>query len=143
MGGIKVPNKIQVLSKLMEKSHAFIIGGTMANTFLAAQGHDTGNSQIEAADTKAIEEFGRILKEPKSSSGTGLWACSSSILSTKAPRQSLNTWLKAAALPLWMVVTLCPQPRSSRRPTSSPSPPRVAAPSSNSRKAKCSPTSDS
>ena len=48
MGGAKVSDKIQVLSKLMEKSQTFIIGGAMANTFLAAQGHDVGNSKIEA-----------------------------------------------------------------------------------------------
>ena len=48
MGGAKVSDKIQVLSKLMEKSQTFIIGGAMANTFLAAQGHNVGNSKIEA-----------------------------------------------------------------------------------------------
>ena len=47
MGGAKVSDKIQVLSKLMEKSQTFLIGGAMANTFLAAQGHDVGNSKIE------------------------------------------------------------------------------------------------
>ena len=48
MGGAKVSDKIQVLSKLMEKSQTFIIGGAMANTFLAAQGKNVGNSKIEA-----------------------------------------------------------------------------------------------
>ena len=48
MGGAKVSDKIQVLSKLMEKSQTFLIGGAMANTFLAAQGHKVGASKIEA-----------------------------------------------------------------------------------------------
>ena len=48
MGGAKVSDKIQVLSKLMEKSQTFLIGGAMANTFLAAQGHQVGSSKIEA-----------------------------------------------------------------------------------------------
>lgn len=48
MGGAKVSDKIQVLSKLMEKSQTFLIGGAMANTFLAAQGYNVGNSKIEA-----------------------------------------------------------------------------------------------
>ena len=47
MGGAKVSDKIQVLSKLMEKSQTFLIGGAMSNTFLAAQGHKVGNSKIE------------------------------------------------------------------------------------------------
>ena len=47
MGGAKVSDKIQVLSKLMEKSQTFLIGGAMSNTFLAAQGKNVGNSKIE------------------------------------------------------------------------------------------------
>ncbi len=48
MGGAKVSDKIQVLSKLMEKSQTFLIGGAMANTFRAAQGYNVGSSKIEA-----------------------------------------------------------------------------------------------
>ncbi|MEP4079273.1 phosphoglycerate kinase [Haloferula sp.] len=48
MGGAKVSDKIQVISALMEKADAFIIGGAMANTFRKAQGYDTGNSRVEA-----------------------------------------------------------------------------------------------
>lgn len=47
MGGAKVSDKIQVISSLMEKADAFIIGGAMANTFRRAQGHKTGNSRVE------------------------------------------------------------------------------------------------
>jgi len=48
MGGAKVSDKIQVISSLMEKADAFIIGGAMANTFRKAQGYHTGNSRVEA-----------------------------------------------------------------------------------------------
>ena len=48
MGGAKVSDKIQVISALMEKADAFIIGGAMANTFRKAQGYHTGNSRVEA-----------------------------------------------------------------------------------------------
>jgi phosphoglycerate kinase len=48
MGGAKVSDKIQVISKLMEKADAFLIGGAMANTFRKAQGYNTGNSRVEA-----------------------------------------------------------------------------------------------
>ncbi len=48
MGGAKVSDKIQVITKLMEKADAFLIGGAMANTFRKAQGYKTGNSRVEA-----------------------------------------------------------------------------------------------
>ena len=48
MGGAKVSDKIQVITSLMEKADAFIIGGAMANTFRKAQGYHTGNSRVEA-----------------------------------------------------------------------------------------------
>jgi len=48
MGGAKVSDKIQVITALMEKADAFLIGGAMANTFRKAQGYETGNSRVEA-----------------------------------------------------------------------------------------------
>jgi len=47
MGGSKVSDKIQVISALMEKADAFLIGGAMANTFRKAQGYETGDSRVE------------------------------------------------------------------------------------------------
>ena len=47
MGGAKVSDKILVISALMEKADAFLIGGAMANTFRKAQGYKTGNSRVE------------------------------------------------------------------------------------------------
>ena len=48
LGGAKVSDKIEVISALLEKADALIIGGAMANTFLHAQGHRMGNSLLEA-----------------------------------------------------------------------------------------------
>ena len=48
MGGAKVSDKIQVITALMEKADAFLIGGAMANTFRKAQGFKVGNSRVEA-----------------------------------------------------------------------------------------------
>ena len=44
IGGAKVKDKVGVFKNLMERVTAFCIGGGMANTFLAAQGHNVGAS---------------------------------------------------------------------------------------------------
>lgn len=47
VGGAKVSSKIDVLNNLIKKVDFLIIGGGMANTFLAAQGHKIGTSLCE------------------------------------------------------------------------------------------------
>lgn len=44
VGGAKVPDKLLMLSRLMDKLNGLVLGGAMANTFLAAQGHSLGHS---------------------------------------------------------------------------------------------------
>ncbi|HWU62127.1 MAG TPA: phosphoglycerate kinase [Ensifer sp.] len=53
VGGAKVSTKIDLLQNLVKKVDALVIGGGMANTFLAAQGIDVGKSLCEhdLADT--------------------------------------------------------------------------------------------
>lgn len=61
IGGAKVKDKVGVFTKLMEKVHAFCIGGGMANTFLAAKGVDVGKSlrDDDLQPAKAIIELAR------------------------------------------------------------------------------------
>lgn len=47
LGGAKVSDKIAVISNMIEKVNKIIIGGGMANTFLAAQGKKIGKSLSE------------------------------------------------------------------------------------------------
>jgi len=47
VGGAKVSTKIDLLKNLVERVDALAIGGGMANTFLAARGHDVGKSLCE------------------------------------------------------------------------------------------------
>lgn len=47
MGGAKVSDKILVLENLLERLDHLLIGGGMAVTFLAAQGHPVGASSVE------------------------------------------------------------------------------------------------
>ena len=51
IGGAKVSDKIEVISNLLPKVDALLIGGGMANTFLAAQGYSMGASLVEADKT--------------------------------------------------------------------------------------------
>ncbi len=53
VGGAKVSTKIDLLENLIEKVDALVIGGGMANTFIAAKGIDVGKSLCEhdLADT--------------------------------------------------------------------------------------------
>jgi phosphoglycerate kinase len=53
VGGAKVSTKIDLLMNLVQKVQALVIGGGMANTFLAARGTDVGKSLCEhdLADT--------------------------------------------------------------------------------------------
>lgn len=48
IGGAKVSDKIGVIENLLKKVDTLIIGGGMANTFLAAQGYNIGKSLLEA-----------------------------------------------------------------------------------------------
>lgn len=44
IGGAKIADKIHVIANLMEKADVILIGGGMANTFVAAEGYDMGKS---------------------------------------------------------------------------------------------------
>ncbi len=48
LGGSKVSDKIEVIEALLERVDALLIGGAMANTFLAAKGVDVAASKVEA-----------------------------------------------------------------------------------------------
>jgi phosphoglycerate kinase len=47
VGGSKVSTKLTVLESLSEKVDQLIVGGGIANTFIAAEGHNVGNSLYE------------------------------------------------------------------------------------------------
>jgi len=57
VGGAKVSTKLDVLKHLVSKVDHLIIGGGMANTFLAARGVDVGKSLAEHDLTGVVEEI--------------------------------------------------------------------------------------
>jgi phosphoglycerate kinase len=65
VGGAKVSSKLDLLNNLVKKVDALVIGGGMANTFLAAQGVNVGRSLCEHDLAETARE---ILKTAKASS---------------------------------------------------------------------------
>lgn len=66
IGGAKIEDKLPVISKLLAKADHILLGGGVANTFLAAQGVDIKKSlvnteYIEAARTMFTQAKGKIV----------------------------------------------------------------------------------
>ena len=59
VGGAKVADKLGVLKALLQHVDALVVGGGMAFTFLAAQGHDIGGSLV---DRDRIDECAALLE---------------------------------------------------------------------------------
>jgi phosphoglycerate kinase len=57
IGGAKISDKIGVIRNLLAQVDALLIGGGMANTFLAAQGYEMGDSLVEAESMDVAVEL--------------------------------------------------------------------------------------
>jgi phosphoglycerate kinase len=63
VGGAKISTKLELLGNLLSKVDHLIIGGAMANTFLAAQGINVGKS---LAEKDMLDTARRVLADAKS-----------------------------------------------------------------------------
>lgn len=63
VGGSKVSTKIQALESLVDKVNTLIVGGGIANTFLAAEGHNIGASLYEADWVESAKQLLAAAKE--------------------------------------------------------------------------------
>ncbi len=57
LGGSKVSDKLGVIGNLITRVDRLLIGGGMAFTFLAAQGHEVGDSLLEADQLDVVRGF--------------------------------------------------------------------------------------
>lgn len=62
IGGAKVSGKLEVLEALLSRCQAILVGGGMANTFLAAKGLELGKSLVEE---ERLADAERILTEAR------------------------------------------------------------------------------
>ncbi|MGO9028440.1 MAG: phosphoglycerate kinase [Acidimicrobiales bacterium] len=63
VGGAKVADKLGVLTALLDRVDALVVGGGMAFTFLAAAGHDVGGSMV---DRDRLDDCAALLASGKS-----------------------------------------------------------------------------
>jgi len=66
VGGSKVSTKLTVLDSLANVVDQLVVGGGIANTFIAAHGHNVGKSLFEA---DLIDEANRLTAQAKSNNG--------------------------------------------------------------------------
>ncbi|MGI8307220.1 phosphoglycerate kinase [Saccharopolyspora hattusasensis] len=57
LGGSKVSDKLAVIKALLPKVDKLLIGGGMAYTFLAAQGHNVGNSLLQEDQIESTKQL--------------------------------------------------------------------------------------
>lgn len=57
MGGAKISDKIDVVKRMLQMADHVLIGGGLANTFLAASGYDLAESLVEAESLDTAKEI--------------------------------------------------------------------------------------
>ncbi|MDQ3527594.1 MAG: phosphoglycerate kinase, partial [Actinomycetota bacterium] len=57
LGGAKVSDKLGVIESLITVADRLLVGGGMVFTFLAAQGHEVGNSLLEADQVDTVRGY--------------------------------------------------------------------------------------
>ena len=63
IGGAKISDKIDVISRFVEKADKILIGGAMANTFLKKKGYNLGKSKVEDDQNDIIDKIYDLAKQ--------------------------------------------------------------------------------
>lgn len=94
IGGAKVSDKIGVIANLLTKVDSLLIGGGMANTFIAAQGYSLGKSLVEPDKIPLAKE----LIEQAKASGVKLLLPSDVVVAEKFSADATNRVVAADAI---------------------------------------------
>jgi len=84
LGGAKVSDKIAVIDNLLDKVDTLIIGGGMAYTFIAAQGHGVGKSLLEVDKI----DYAKEMMEKAEQKGVALLLPVDTVVSEKFDRDA-------------------------------------------------------
>ncbi|MHC4939921.1 MAG: phosphoglycerate kinase [Planctomycetota bacterium] len=108
MGGAKVADKIPVLTNLIDKVNAVIIGGGMAYTFLKAQGIPVGASRVEE---ERLETAGQILDKARGA-GVEVMLPSDHVVANEFDRDAECKVIESPEIPDgWMALDIGPETR--------------------------------
>jgi phosphoglycerate kinase len=102
LGGAKISDKIGVIQNLLKQVDRLLIGGGMANTFLAAQGYEMGDSLVEAESL----DVARSLMD---AAGDRLWLPADVVIADRFDNDAAIRTVSADAVPVgWRVLDIGP-----------------------------------
>ena len=106
IGGAKISEKLNVLRVLVGRCQAILVGGGMANTFLAAKGLEMGKSLVEA---EQLENAAGIMTEARRRR-TRLMLPTDVLVAAQVHPRAPREVVSVNAVPKdWMVVDIGPQ----------------------------------
>ena len=109
IGGAKVSDKIKVLESLLDRVDRLVIGGGMANTFLAAQDLGVGKSLLER---ERVEDAGRIMERAEQR-GVDLLLPTDVLVAKEVTRGAEHKVVSVKKIPTsWSVVDIGPESRA-------------------------------
>jgi phosphoglycerate kinase len=100
VGGSKVSTKLDLLGNLVAKVNVLVIGGAMANTFLAAQGIAVGKS-LQEAEMHATAR--QIIAQAKSS-GCELMLPTDAVIATEFKPNPTTSTVAVTAVPAYAMI---------------------------------------
>ena len=95
VGGSKVSTKLELLGNLVGKVDMLVIGGAMANTFLAAQGAEVGRS-LQEAD---MHETARAILQRASAAGCDIVLPTDAVVAREFKAHAATETVPARAIP--------------------------------------------
>lgn len=108
LGGAKVSDKIGVIESLLDKADSILIGGGMAYTFFAAQGHEIGSSICEK---EKLDVAAQLIRKAKQKDVALLLPLDNVVADNFAADAKTQTVLSNAIPAGWMGMDIGPKTR--------------------------------